>query len=95
MLSAQKKNEGNGDRSIPLGCADILAMLCGPYNAPSINWRTTFRRESPLPLSMAGQTGYGNRGRFATGFVAMTHGPDSATRTPPGSLPHPVTTQHA
>lgn len=44
---------------------------------------------------MAGQTGYGHRGRFADGAVATRHGPDSSTRTPPGSLPHPVTTQHA
>ena len=70
-------------------------VTCWLYNAPSINWRTTFRTESPLPLSMAGQTGYGNLGRLVHGAVATRHGPDSAACTPPGSLPHPVSTQHA
>jgi len=94
VLSAQEKNEGNGDHSIPLGCADSVTVFDGPYTAPSTNWRTASRRESSLLLAMAGQTGYGSRWRVTIGSVAMTHVPDSATRAPPGSLPHPVTTQH-
>jgi len=91
----QERNEGNGCCSIPPVGLCSVATAGTRYNAPSTNWRTTFRSESSLSLSMAGQTGYGHRGRFADGAAATRHGPDSSTRTPPGSLPHPVTTQHA
>jgi hypothetical protein len=66
-----------------------------PQMAVSSSRRTTSRMQSGFPLWMTRQLWAANRFRTTAGSAASGHGPASWIRTPPGSRPHFVRTQHA